>query len=204
MHYREAIDAQTPSILGRSGELDRLGALAVAARNGRGGALLIRGDPGIGKTSLLDESTAAFRGIRVVRADGFEAESTMPYAALQRLGAPFVDHLPTLPPRQVTALRIATGLDDGPAPDRYLVGLGILSLLAAAGEVAPVVGIIDDAHLVDAESLEVLAFVARRLNAESVVLLLGARPDPRVDAATAGVPIARTREVSTRCRRSNC
>ena len=125
--------------------------------------------------------------MRVVRADGYEAEAAMPYATLQRIGTPFAPYLGSLPPRQVAALRIAAGLDEGPPPDRYLVGLGMLSLLAAAGEAQPVTCVVDDAHLVDAESLEVLTFVARRLQGESVALLLAARPDPRVDRAAAGV-----------------
>lgn len=158
------------------------------ARNGRGSALLIRGDPGIGKSALLDASTHGLRGVRVVRADGYEAEAAMPYAALQRIGRPFAEHLDGLPDRQVSALRIAAGLDDGPPPDRFLVGLGMLSLLAAAAEVEPVVCVVDDAHLLDAESLEVLAFVGRRLKAEAVALLLATRPDERVDGAAAGVP----------------
>ena len=192
--YRESIDAQTPAILGRSGELDRLSALVAGARNGRGGALLVRGDPGIGKTALLDEGTRALSGMRVVRSDGYEAESAMPYAALQRLGVPFAEHLPTLPPRQVAALRIAAGLDDGPPPDRYLVGLGMLSLLAAAGEAEPLVCVVDDAHLVDPESLEVLAFVARRLEGRVDRARCSARvPTPRVDLVAAGVPVARPR-----------
>lgn len=159
-----------------------------AARNGRGGALVVRGDPGIGKTALVDAATRELHGARVVRSDGYEAESAMPYAALQRIGTPFAPHLPALPPRQVAALRIAAGLDDGPPPDRYLVGLGMLSLLAVAGEDEPLVCVIDDAHLVDPESLEVLAFVARRLQAESIALLFGTRPDARVEVAVAGVP----------------
>ena len=188
--YRVWIDAPapSPSILGRTGELDRLSALAGGARNGRGGALLIRGDPGIGKTALLDEGTRGLQGVRVVRSDGYEAESAMPYAALQRIGTPFAGYLRALPARQAAALRIAAGIDDGPPPDRYLVGLGMLSLLAAAGETEPLVCVVDDAHLLDAESLEVLAFVARRLEAESFALLLGTRPDPRVDLVTAGLP----------------
>jgi DNA-binding CsgD family transcriptional regulator len=165
-----------------------VGSLVGAARNGHGGALLVRGDPGVGKTTLIDAGTRALRGVHVVRADGYEAESTMPYAALQRLGTPFADRLPLLPPRQVAALRIAAGIDSGPPPDRYLVGLGMLSLLAAAGESEPVVCVVDDVHLVDGESLEVLAFVARRLQAESVALLLGTRADPRVQLVAAGVP----------------
>lgn len=150
---------------------------------------MIRGEPGIGKSALLGAAVGSARGIRIVRSDGYEAESAMPYAAVQRLGVPFADHLGALPPRQVSALRIAAGLDDGDPPDRYLVGLGMLSLLAAAGESGPIACVVDDAHLIDAESLEVLAFVARRLGAESVAVLLTSRPDPRTELATAGVPV---------------
>ncbi|KQT02110.1 hypothetical protein ASG23_01770 [Cellulomonas sp. Leaf395] len=125
--------------------------------------------------------------MRIVRADGYEAEDAMPYAALQRIGTSFRDHLPEIPDRQVAALRIAAGLDSGPPPDRFLVGLGMLSLFAAAGESEPIVCVVDDAHLLDAESLEVLAFVARRLKAESLALILATRPDERLERVTAGV-----------------
>ncbi|NTW40848.1 MAG: AAA family ATPase [Cellulomonadaceae bacterium] len=182
------IDSPHASILGRDSELERLGSLLGGARNGRGGALLIRGEPGVGKTTLVDEATGRAGGLRLVRADGYESESTMPYAALQRIGMPLSVHLEHLPVRQAAALRVAGGLDDGPPPDRYLVGLGMLSLLAAAGAAEPLVCVVDDAHLVDAESLDVLAFVARRLKAESIALLLTTRPDARVDVVAAGVP----------------
>ncbi|WP_246205134.1 helix-turn-helix transcriptional regulator [Agromyces salentinus] len=184
-----SIDTSPSALLGRAGELERLAELVGGARNRRGAALVVRGEPGIGKTALLDEATRAAAGVRVVRADGFEAESAMPYAALQRLGTPFAALIRDLPGPQASALRIAAGLDAGPPPDRYLVGLGMLSLLAAAAEREPVVCVVDDAHLLDPESLEVLAFVARRLEAESVALLLGMRPEPRADVAAAGVPV---------------
>ncbi|MBM7503730.1 AAA family ATPase [Agromyces aurantiacus] len=190
--YRDPIDPAPPAppaILGRTGELDRLGALFGNARNGVGTALSVVGEPGVGKTALLDAAVGRARGIRVLRSDGYEAESAMPYAAVQRLGAPLAEHLGEVPARQAAALRIAAGVDDGPPPDRYLVGLGLLSLLAAAGAVEPIAWVVDDAHLVDAESLEVLAFVARRLAAEPVVVLLASRPDPRVQLVTAGVPV---------------
>jgi DNA-binding CsgD family transcriptional regulator len=149
----------------------------------------VRGEPGIGKTTLLDEVAREPRGIRVLRADGYEAEASIPWAALQRLGTPLAAYVDAIPARQATALRIAAGIDDGEPPDRYLVGLGMLSLFAAAGETEPIACIVDDAHLLDAESLEVLSFVARRLEAESVALLLGSRPDARADLATTGVPV---------------
>ncbi|WP_394555090.1 AAA family ATPase [Agromyces sp. MMS24-JH15] len=183
------MDESALTLLGRGTELDRIRGLVASARNGRGGALLVRGEPGIGKTALLDAAADGASGVRVIRSDGYEAESAMPYAALQRLGAPFVSSLGVLPQRQAAALRIAAGRDDGDPPDRYLVGLAVLSLLAAAGEDAPILWIVDDAHLVDAESLEVLAFVARRVKAESFGLLLSARPDARTDLVTAGVPV---------------
>jgi DNA-binding CsgD family transcriptional regulator len=183
------IDADSPFVVGRVTERERLSALAAAARNGHGAALLIRGEPGIGKTVLMSELARAGSGSRVLRADGFEAESEMPYAVLQRIGRPLAAHLDSLLPTHAMALRIAAGIAEGPPPDRYLVGLGMLSLLAAAGEREPITCLVDDAHLVDTESLEVLAFVARRLEAERVLLVLIARPDARVDLVAAGVPI---------------
>ena len=184
-----AIDAVTPFVVGRVPELERLHALAGGARNGRGGSLLIRGEPGMGKTVLLSEFTRTASGTRVLRADGFEAESEMPYATLQRIGRPLVAYLGSLLPTHLMALRIAAGIAEGPPPDRYLVGLGMLSLLAAAGEDEPITCLVDDAHLVDTESLEVLAFVARRLEAERVLLVLATRPDARTDLVAAGVPV---------------
>ncbi|MFB9309569.1 AAA family ATPase [Agromyces hippuratus] len=181
------IDNIQPSLLGRGEELERLAVLVGSARNGHGSALLLRGEAGIGKTTLLEAAMHDLAGVRVVRSDGFEAESAMPYAMLQRLGTPFTHLVPALPRRQASALRIAAGVDEGPPPDRYLVGLGMLSLLAAAAEREPLVCVVDDAHLSDPESLEVLAFVARRLKAEAVAIVLSTRPDPRVDRAAAGI-----------------
>lgn len=191
------IDADSPFVVGRVTELERLRALAVAARNGHGAALLIRGEPGIGKTVLMSELARTGSGSRVLRADGFEAESEMPYAVLQRIGRPLAAHLDALLPTHAMALRIAAGIAEGPSPDRYLVGLGMLSLLAAASEHEPLTCLVDDAHLVDTESLEVLAFVARRLEAERVLLVLVARPDDRVDRVAAGVPVLEVEGLDT-------
>ncbi|GAA4982300.1 LuxR family transcriptional regulator [Kineococcus glutinatus] len=129
--------------------------------------------------------------MRRLGVDGCEAESTIPYAALHRLMIPLRAHLPSLPERHQEALRVAAGAAAGPPPDRFLVGLGVLGLLAAAGEVEPVVCAVDDAHLLDAESLDALAFVARRLEAESAALVLAARDDRDVGALLAGVPALR-------------
>ena len=137
------------ALLGRVEEQRRIAAVVSAARNGLGGALLLEGEPGIGKTALLEAATTERTGVRLLRADGFEAESTLPYAALQRLMIPLRDYLPVLPERHQQALRVAAGVAAGPPPDRFLVGLGVLGLLAAAGEDTPVLCAVDDAHLLD-------------------------------------------------------
>ncbi|MET0830423.1 MAG: AAA family ATPase [Microbacterium sp.] len=183
------MDAANHPLIGRTAELERLGDLVAGSRNGHGASLLIQGEPGVGKTALLSEFSGAMHGTRLIRADGFEAESSMPYATLQRISRPMTQHMGALLPTHSAALRIAAGLDDGPPPDRYLVGLGMLSLLAAASDEEPIICIVDDVHLVDAESLQVLAFVARRLEAERVLLVLSTRPDEQVDMAAAGVPV---------------
>jgi len=172
---------------GRDDELRRIDEMLAAAHGGHGGALLVVGEPGIGKTALL----AATAGLRVHRLEGYEAESAIPFAGVHRLLLPLREHVPTLPGRQQQALRVATGLADGPPPDRYLVGLGLLGLLTAARE--PLAVVVDDAHLLDAESLDVLAFVARRLEAEPVAFVLAARDE----LPLAGVPVLRLRGLDT-------
>jgi DNA-binding CsgD family transcriptional regulator/tetratricopeptide (TPR) repeat protein len=175
------------ALVGRVEELDTLKALVTRARNGVGGALVIRGEPGIGKTALIDTATAHVGDVTVIRSDGFEAELAMPYAALQRVGSSLADHVDALPPRQQQALRVAWGSEDGPPPDQFLVGLGMLGLFAAAGSRRPVVCAVDDAHWLDSESRGVLAFVARRLQAESTALLFGTRDTDESRTQLAGI-----------------
>ncbi|MGH1564279.1 AAA family ATPase [Mumia sp. DW29H23] len=178
--------------MGRADELRTIRALVTAARNQIGGALVVRGDPGIGKTALLSAATSGLTGVGVLRVDGYEAESTIAFSGLHRLLAPLRRYEDALPASQLHALRNATGTteesSDGRPPDRFLVGLGLLGLLAAAGAERPLVCAVDDAHWLDAESLEVLAFVARRLQAESLAIVLAARDDEATTARTAGVP----------------
>lgn len=175
------------ALLGRDDEQHRLAALLSAARNGRGGSLLVLGEPGIGKTRLLTE-TARRAGVAVIRLDGYESESTMPFAAVQRLATILDGHYSVLPERQRQAVRVASGAAEGPAPDRFLVGLGMLGLLAAAGTARPVVCLIDDAHLIDPESLDALAFVARRLAVEHVAVVFAGRDEEGLADRIGGVP----------------
>lgn len=176
-------------VLGRSSERQRVHTLVGQARNGRGGALLILGEAGIGKTTLLRTAASGVSGVRVLRVDGYEAESTMPFAALHRLVIPLRDHVPSLPERHQVALRVAAGAAEGPPPDRFLVGLGVLGLLASASETEPLVFLVDDVHLLDPESRAVLAFVARRLEAESAALVFAGREASGLQEEMAGIPV---------------
>ncbi|CAN5763252.1 LuxR family transcriptional regulator [soil metagenome] len=179
--------SRSESIVGRAEELATIRSLVSGARNGLSGALVVRGEPGIGKTALLDAATENLAGVRLVRIDGYDAESSMPYAGLHRIGTALHEPVAQLSPRHSEALRVAWGLDGGPPPDRYLVGLASLALCAAAGAHEPVVFILDDAQWLDAESLSVLGFVARRLTAESTVFIFATRDHDDADAALAGI-----------------
>ena len=185
------MQSSSAELVGRAEELRALKALLTRARNGLAGSMVIRGEPGIGKTALLAGVTTNLTDVDVIPVDGFQAELSMPYAALHRAGMPLRQHLAALPDRQRQALDVAWGVTDGPAPDRYLVGLGMLSLFAEAGGTRPVVCVVDDAHWVDSESRDVLAFVARRLQAESTVLLFATRDSSESDVQLAGIPSLR-------------
>ncbi|MDG4666505.1 LuxR C-terminal-related transcriptional regulator [Mycobacterium sp. 236(2023)] len=174
-------------MLGRSAETRRLNALLAGARNGSGGAVAVLGEPGIGKTEMLNALAADAVGLEVLRVDGYEAESNIPYAALQRMGLLLTGHLDVLSPRHRQALRVAWGVDDGPPPDRFQVGMATLSLFAAAGVAKPTLCMVDDAHWLDPESFAVLTFVARRLTAESTGLVLASRESSDDDAHFAGI-----------------
>jgi DNA-binding CsgD family transcriptional regulator len=161
---------------GRSAETARIDVLLAAARHGRSGALVIRGEAGVGKTALLDYA-AATAGMRVLRGTGIESEAELPFAALQLLLRPGVGRLEVLPPPQAQALRGAFGLAGTPGADRFLIGLAALSLLAELAGDAALLCLIDDAHWLDRASADALQFAARRLGSEGVVLLASARED---------------------------
>jgi DNA-binding CsgD family transcriptional regulator len=159
-----------------------------AARDGSGGSLVVRGDPGIGKTSLVRAATEGLPGVTVLTVDGYEAESELPFAGAQRLAMPLARHVGSLPPRLATALAVATGYTVGAPPDPFLVGLALLALLTEGASEHPIVCVVDDAHLLDAESLAALAFVARRVSAESALLMFALRDGTPADTTMAGLP----------------
>ena len=152
-----------------------LDALLDAVRGGISQTLVIRGEPGIGKTALLEHLAAAATDFRVVRQVGIESEIELGFAALHQLLIPFLPDLGDLPKPQGDALGAAFGLVAGDAPDRFLVGLASLTLLAHSAEQHPILCVIDDAQWLDQESAEVFAFVARRLYADRIALLLAVR-----------------------------
>ena len=161
-------------LLGRLPERAALSGLLEAARAGRSGVLVVRGEPGVGKTALLDWAVESAAGLRVARVAGVESEMELAFAALHQLCAPMLDKLERLPDPQREALGVAFGLNTGAAPDRFLVGLAALSLLSEAAE-QPLLCVIDDAQWLDRASALVLGFVARRLLAEPVALVVAAR-----------------------------
>jgi DNA-binding CsgD family transcriptional regulator len=160
---------------GRDNERAVLDRLLEEARAGRSGVLVLRGEAGVGKTALLERAIESASGLIVLRAAGVESEMELPYAALQQLSAPLLDRVDRIPAPQREALETAFGLREGPVPDRFLVGLATLSLLSEAAQERPLVCAIDDAQWLDRASAQVLAFVARRLLAESVVVVLATR-----------------------------
>jgi DNA-binding CsgD family transcriptional regulator/tetratricopeptide (TPR) repeat protein len=176
------IDDGPRRLLGRQREQQVLADLLTRAREGRSGVVVLRGDAGIGKTSLLDYALARASGFRTIRIAGFESEMEVSNAGLQQLCAPFLGRLDRLPAPQQRALRIALGLEDGDHPDRLMVGLAVLTLLSEASSERPTICVIDDAQWVDAASLQALAFVARRILADPIVMIFAAclRRDDRL------------------------
>ncbi|GIF47730.1 regulatory LuxR family protein [Asanoa ferruginea] len=173
-------------LLGRRPERAVCDELLDAVRAGESRALVVRGEPGIGKSALLDHLTMRASGCRVVAAGGVQSEMELAFAGLHQLCAPFMDRLGGLPEPQRAALEIALGSREGPPPDRFRVGLAVLSLLAEVATEEPLVAVVDDALWVDRASLQALAFAARRLRAESVALVFATRdPEP---AELVGLP----------------
>ncbi|HYZ81452.1 MAG TPA: AAA family ATPase, partial [Solirubrobacteraceae bacterium] len=159
--------------------------LLADARSGRSGAIVLRGEAGVGKTALLEYVAECASGCEVAHVTGVQAEMELPFSALQQLLAPMLAPLENLPRPQREAMEVAFGRRSGPAPDLFLVGLAALGLLAEVAETRPLVCLVDDAQWLDRASAQTLAFVARRLLGESVALAFAVR-EPTEDFA--GLP----------------
>src|SRR4051795_11343310 len=162
-------------LLGRDDERLALDRLLAEARDGRSGVLALVGEPGIGKTALLDYAGAQTGGMRVLRARGIESEAEVPFAGLAELLGPALGHLDRIPPHQAEALSGALALGPPAASERFAVGAATLSLLASFAEDGPLALLVDDAHLLDGSSAGALLFAARRLVADPIAVVLTVR-----------------------------
>src|SRR4051794_8773928 len=169
---------RTPAIRGRDREVALISELLHASRSAFHSVAIV-GEAGQGKTMLLDAAVdlATSRGTRVMSASGIEAESDLPFAGLHQLVAPSMGHADGLPARQRAALHAAFGLSQDAAPERFMVGLALLTLLSEIADEQPVLIAIDDVPWLDRGSVDAIAFASRRLQAESIALIVTARPD---------------------------
>jgi len=173
------------ALRGRVTECETLRQLVTEVRSDGSRVLVLRGEAGVGKSALLDFVAEQASGFRIARISGVESDMELAYAGLQQLCAPLMDRVEELPEPQREALNVAFGRGVGPTPDRFLVGLAVLSLMAAAAERQPLLCVVDDAQWLDQVSVQTLGFVARRLLAEPVVLVFAVRDRPDV---LAGLP----------------
>ena len=171
-------------LLGRKDELAVLADVITQGRSGGSATIVLSGEPGVGKTELLNALVGLGDDFLVVRTEGIESELQLGYAALHRILLPFIDQVGGLPAPQRDAIQAAFGLSAAGRADRFLVGLAALTLLGDPDRSAPLLVVVDDAHWLDPDSMAALAFVARRLQADRVVLAFGVR-----DALVAGLPI---------------
>src|SRR5512133_2123877 len=176
-----------PGLRGRSDEHARLDRVLENVRGGQSAVLVIRGEAGVGKTALLHHCARHAAGFRVAWIAGVESEMELPFAGLHQLCAPMLGHLGALPEPQQAALGVALGLSSGSAPDRFLVALAALSLLAEVAAERPLLCLVDDAQWLDAVSGQVLGFVARRLLAESMAIVFAVR-EPSDERELVGLP----------------
>src|SRR4051794_1053704 len=162
-------------LLGRRSECNELERMLDAVRDGESRALIVRGEAGVGKSALLKYLVDRASGCRVETAAGVQSEMELAFAGVHLLCASMLPGLDRLPEPQRDALGTALGMHAGPAPDRFLVGLAVLSLMAEAAQERPLVCVIDDAQWLDSASAQAFKFVARRLRAESVALVFAVR-----------------------------
>ena len=174
-------------LIGRQRESERVRRLVDDVRAGRSGALLVHGDPGIGKTALLEDARDRAAGMLVLEVRGVEAESDLPFAGLWDLVAPLLHLRDGLPPAQAAALGQALALEGGGTPPRFAVPIALLGLLGAAADESPVLCVVDDLQWIDEPSREAIVFAARRLGSNGVGMLLAVRDEVGRKVAVAGV-----------------
>src|SRR5262245_37522386 len=162
MAKRSSIDASAAGLLGRRRECGVLDRLIEALRAGESRALVVRGEPGVGKTALLDYAARRASTCLGVRPAGVQSEMALAFAGLHHVCAPMLNRLEGLPAPQRDALETAFGMSRGPAPDRFLIGLAVLGLLSEAAQDRPLVCLVDDVQWLDRASAQALAFAARR------------------------------------------
>ena len=191
-----------PGFVGRSSESGLLDGLLARVRGGESEVLVIRGEAGIGKTALLRYAARQASGYRVAELTGVEAEMELPFAGIHQLCGTMLDRLDALPAPQRDALSVALGLAVGEVPDRFLVGLAVLSLLAAVAEERPLLCLVEDAQWLDAASSQIVGLVARRVRAESVAIVVAVREPAAVARLRRSVRAAPRRAAGAGCPRA--
>jgi DNA-binding CsgD family transcriptional regulator len=189
------VRAEAGRLVGRQRERAVVDRLLDSARDGRGAVVVVHGDPGFGKTALLEYAVEAGHDFRLVRTSGAEGEMELDYAAMQRLCSPLLEFIERLPGPQRDALSVAFGLSGGKAPSPFLVGLAVLGLLSEAAEQRPVLCLVDDAQWLDGASGAALAFVARRVLAERIAFAFATR---ELGSGLAGFPHLRVDRLGRR------
>jgi AAA ATPase domain len=170
-----AIGLPGGQLRGRQREREALDRLLASARAADGAVLVVYGEPGVGKTALVEYAVESAHGFRVAQALGVEGEMELPFAALQQMCASFIEFTEHLPLPQREALAVAFGLSEGPAASPFFVGLAVLGLMSEAAAEHPLLCVVDDAQWLDRASARALTFVARRLLAEKIALVLATR-----------------------------
>ena len=166
---------RVPAFWGRTSERETLDRLLTNVRQGRSQVIVVRGVAGVGKTALLRYAAQQAKGFRIAQVDGVESEMELPFAALHHLCTPMLDRLVAIPQRQQTALRVAFGVSAGEPPDRFVLALATLSLMAEVADERPLLCLVDDAQWLDGASRQILGFVARRLAAEPLGMVFAIR-----------------------------
>jgi hypothetical protein len=182
------VATRRPGFVGRSIERDLLDGLLARVRAGASEALVIRGEAGIGKTALLRYTARQAAGFQVAQLTGVQAEMELPFAGVHQMCTAIPDRIEALPAPQKEALTTALGLVGGKVPERFLVGLAMLSLLSAIAEERPMLCLVEDAQWLDAASAQVVGLVARRVRAESVAIVVAVREPADGGATSTGYP----------------